>query len=205
MVLVRSCVLVLTLSLPAVAVAGPILVPPAGATDQILFFSPLGETFTAQDSGIASIGFWVTDMNPITSPDDLSLEIRLFADVGFGGPLLASGVFTGLVAGFDGYADVNFLGTPLVVGSVYSAQLIDATPRWGVAQGSPIYPGSEAIISGGADPTFNWAFRVNPSEPVPEPSALALLGTALLGLGVMRWFIWKQRANRQNHIEDLEH
>jgi hypothetical protein len=109
------------------------------------------------------------DFNPITDPADLSLEVRLYAGVGFGGPLLASGLFTGLVAGFDNYADVSFSDTPLSVGHVYSAQLIDLSPRWGVAQGSPTYPGSAAIYIGDADPTFNWAFRVIPSAPVPEP------------------------------------
>jgi len=83
--------------------------------------------------------------------------------------LLASGLFTGLVAGFDNYADVSFSDTPLIVGHVYSAQLIDLSPRWGVAQGSPTYPGSAAIYIGDADPTFNWAFRMIPSAPVPEP------------------------------------
>jgi hypothetical protein len=32
--------------------------------------------------------------------------------------LLASGLFTGLVAGFDNYADVSFSDTPLIVGHV---------------------------------------------------------------------------------------
>src|SRR5204863_3904717 len=57
---------------------------------QIHAASPIGQTFTAEDPGISTTGFMIGDMADWVAPLDLSIEYRLYAGVGVGGPLLAT-------------------------------------------------------------------------------------------------------------------
>ena len=72
----------------------------------ILFYSPIGQTFTAEDEHIHSIGFWLIDNNPTLGPIDIT--IKLYRGEGVGGSLLGTSPIEGLSPGFDSFCDANF-------------------------------------------------------------------------------------------------
>jgi len=154
---------------------------------QILAFSPIGQTFTAENTFIKSIGFYIDDFNPRLEPNDFSVTVKLIR--GTSGAVLGSGVVDNLFDGFQGYVDVDFSSIPLTVGEIYLASIEDDTQRWGVQAaeglGDP-YPGGFAIINGSRQDDVDLRFRVlvDDTKPVPEPaSALGLLAFGTLGAG----------------------
>ncbi|MEP0754933.1 PEP-CTERM sorting domain-containing protein [Trichocoleus sp. Lan] len=154
---------------------------------QILAFSPIGQTFTAEDTFIKSIGFYIKDFNPTAAPNDFSITINLYK--GTSGVFLGSGVFDDLVDGFEGYADVDFSYIALTVGDTYTAIVEDDTVRWGLSIASDLgdpYPGGVAITNGNLQDNIDTRFRVlaAETESVPEPnSVLGLLAFGTLGAG----------------------
>ena len=99
----------------------------AGVFDaSIAAFSPLGQTFTAIDTDLISIGFAYSDINP-GSPNE-PITLRLYAGDGVGGTLLASRIFTlpsVLPSTLDApvIVDTDFSGVSLTVGAIYTAAL----------------------------------------------------------------------------------
>ena len=95
-----------------------------GARRQIQAFEEFGQTFTAEDTRIESISFWVVDVNQSFAPSDFDLTVQLFDGVGSGGSLLGTAVNSTLVNGFEGFLPFDFTGVTLNIGSVYSSPTI---------------------------------------------------------------------------------
>ncbi|MBD1929203.1 PEP-CTERM sorting domain-containing protein [Trichocoleus sp. FACHB-90] len=168
------------------ASAASIIQDKSTGTTQIQFFSPSGQTFTAEDTFIKSIGFYIQDGNPFNEPNDSFIAISLYK--GTIGTLLGSRVFDDLVAGFQGYADVDFSSIALTVGETYTAIIETNSPRWFVEGDSSRdrYRGGVAILNGNLRDDYDLRFRVlvDDTQPVPEPaSALGLLAFGTLGVG----------------------
>jgi hypothetical protein len=167
------------------AEAASIVQDSADAAYQINFHSPLGQTFTAEDSWIDSIGFYIQDFNPHIAPDDFDIGVSLYEGVGSSGNLLGSGIYNTLTNGYVGWADIDFSSVVLNVGSTYTAIVTDNTVRWGLSlsANSDVYSGGSAIIFNELRPNSDLRFRVlASSKPVPEPaSVLGLLSFAAIG------------------------
>lgn len=177
----------------------------SGLTRQIYSFSPLGQSFTAEDESILSIGFFVTDINPNFAPS-FELSVELFEGEGFAGQSLGIATLS-LSDGFAGYADFDFSFVDLVIGNMYSAQIISSTSRGGIQINQHSYPngtqlgggidytGGDHIINGAIDSISDTRFRVIAASPVPVPAAVWLFGSGLIGLaGFMKNSTTKRRA-----------
>jgi len=164
---------------------------------QISFNSPIGQTFTAEDSAIVSIGFFIADLNASFAPNDFDLTAKLYEGVGDSGVLLSSATFSGLSTGFKGFVDFDLNASGLQVGGTYTAVIENDTERWSVGKnticrktgpGTPVqcftetdYIGGSAIVNGTLDTNEDLMFTVSPSS-VPLPASIYLFGSGLLGL-----------------------
>lgn len=180
--------------------ADPIVQDLSNGSLQIAAHSPFAQTFVADDVYIASIGVYVTAMNP-SYPND-ALAFSLYQGAGLGGALLGTSSATpGAIQ--DGWADADFSAVALVVGQTYTFQIAAATgsPYWaaGIYEDyrSDAYAGGTMYLLGGPE-AGDLRFRVLPGAapeiptdpvvtpptptPVPEPSTLALFGLGALGL-----------------------
>jgi hypothetical protein len=180
------------------AMAASIVQPGYNGAVQILYASPIGQTFTAEDPTIRSIGFAVEDFNPTFAPNDFDLTVSLFEGIGITNQFVGSSTFTNLSPNFSGFIDFDFSTVMLEVGQIYTAIIQDDTVRWGlrtnqhsfgVPGGTPIpgnapdYPGGDLIEFGQVVPYSDATFRVlvAPTETVPEPSTtLGLLAISAL-------------------------
>ncbi len=118
----------MVMSLVATVDAGLIIQERKSWGLQIRSFSPIGQTFTAEDAQIISIGFWVKDWNPSFGPIDLT--VQLFQGVGTGGPSLGSAPIEGLSPGFDGFYDADFTSVSLTVGPGLYGNRIQQQRSW---------------------------------------------------------------------------
>lgn len=192
---------------PAAVWSSDIVQDQFNSIKQIHAYSGIGQTFTADDSAIDSIGFYFVDMNPSYGP--LSLTLNLYSGSGFGGSSLGSQLFS-LTDGFNGWYDVDFSTVSLTVGDVYSVEIIAPTQRWAVqvnqhsyASGATIgsaidYVGGDAIIKDQLRSNNDLRFHVKASNTppvVPEPLS-AVLFIAGGSLFVFRGY-WKKRQTVQ--------
>lgn len=180
------------------AVAASIVQPGYNGASQILGASPIGQTFTAEDPTISSIGFAVEDFNPTIAPNDFDLTVSLFEGIGITNRFVDSRTFTDLLPGFSGFVDFDFSTVVLEVGQIYTAIIEDDTVRWGlrtnqhsyaipggelIPGAAPDYTGGDLIVAGEVRPYSDATFRVlvAPTESIPEPSTtLGLLAIGTL-------------------------
>lgn len=165
---------------------------------QISSHSPIGQSFTAEDARISTIGFYIVDANGDLVPDDHDLTVELYSGFGNSGDLISSTTIEGIelqsTLPYDpGYSDwlyFDFSSVTLDVGSLYTAVLVDDSGRWGVyasqntIPGSPFsgsvdYEGGDAIFNGEARIYDDLTFSVT---PVPVPAAFWLFISGALGL-----------------------
>ena len=160
-----------SLALASSSDAGLILQDTSDAGCTIQIFEPIGQTFTAEDARINSIGFFIHDSNPFNNPDDHDLTVRLYeGGSGSTGSLIGEATVATIPDGNYGYVDFDFNSVVLSVGQVYSAMLDDDTYRWGVSyqgQGNPYTYG--AMIDHGYGGNADIQFRVvPPGWPPPK-------------------------------------
>jgi len=175
----------------APAQAYPILQEQFSQLNQIYQNQLIGQSFTAEDAHILSIGFRFEPINPDNASAE-PLTITLYDGAGFAGPVLAAAQFDP-AAGFVGFVDADFSAVSLTVGAVYTAEISTLTTStyWGVwsklwFNEPDLYPGGAMYLRGSLAPSSDLTFRVIPA-PVPEPSTLFLLASGLAGLGGMAW------------------
>jgi len=106
--------------------SGEIIQPQFNFDVNIWVYRPLGQTFTAEDSKISSIGFEVEGYSEYSSTQ-LTYELR--EGVGTNGQLLASANFT-LPTTFSGYADADFSSVTLTVGQLYTVMIFASNPSF---------------------------------------------------------------------------
>jgi len=164
---------------------------------QIQYFEPLGQSFTATDTDIASVGLFIRHVNEHLNYNDHSLTITLFN--GAGDFSLTSQLATNNFAvlnGNDYWLDLDVSDVSFVQDGVYTIGVFNDTPQWGVDvndQTNP-YDGGRAYWNPGGSNNIqpeiaDLRFRVTPnnSSPVPEPSTMFLFGLGILSLaGVNR-------------------
>jgi hypothetical protein len=178
--------------------AGPIVQSRAWGAFNVYFYGPVGQTFTAEDDQISTIGFdlWSTHaIAPGASypPGRFTYELR--AGAGTSGSLVASSSFS-LPDGFRGYADADFSSAQLTVGETYTVLVSASDGNWAifwnqiycVPSGEPIegaidYTGGMMVRDGQLAPYGDLAFRI---LPVPEPASATLLLLAAGALVVRR-------------------
>ena len=162
----RPCVTPLRLErLESRLVLSDIVQPVVNWGIQVEYAEPIGQTFTAEDASIESLGFkfsWGYDSG--------SLTVSLYEGVGTSGPLLGSQTLTlPEYADPNRFIDFDFSSVTLTPGSVYTAMLdIDeGNDRWGVGgnggRDPDAYPGGTWIFWGEvqSDPGYvDLAFRV---------------------------------------------
>lgn len=164
---------------------------------QIDAFEPLGQSFTAVDAQIQTIGFKLFVINS-PFPNDSPLQVDLFSGEGTGGALIASRTALIPDGANDGFfTNFNFSGTSLTVGQTYSAVLtiVGNSPYLGVqVNASDPYEGGKLFspeplttqICGASG--CDLAFQVLGSNAVPEPASWAMMigGFALAGTAARR-------------------
>lgn len=170
--------------------AGVILNDVSGFGLAVSFFDPVGQSFTAIDAELMSIGlrYSLTNSNPST--EMLTLNVRDGA--GLGGAILASKSFflpnnipVGL--GFGEFFDVDFVGTTLTVGQVYTFELTTNTSgrsriNWGrnTYAGGRMYESDPGTLfdCGNGSELCDLNFRIvgrTAAPAIPEPASWALM------------------------------
>lgn len=188
--LTRLVVSALMLVNSGAAVAAVIGNPgPSDSIFQIQNFSPFGQSFTAVDSQLISIGFGFGVLNAFQG--EVPVTITLLQGDGIGGLAIAERTFTPVEAGLS-FAD--FTGTTLTVGAFYTALISTSNSFWGVDASVDLFAGGQAYLTDsvtGLIPDRDLIFEVSGSTAVPgipEPASWALLiaGFGLVGAAMRR-------------------
>jgi hypothetical protein len=169
---------------------GAVILQNQGSVDaQLAFFSPVGQSFVAQDVQLQAIAFAYFDLNPSAPNSPVTMTLRLGS--GLNGAVLATVVQTlpPVLPGSVGSAaliDFDFSGMTLVIGQTYTATASTTSAKAGFAYNSSgdAYVPGRAFESSTSLDLFGTApdlrFRVT---PVPEPGVAAMLSVgALLSL-----------------------
>ena len=183
----------------------PQITPQYGFGDQILSMSPIGQTFTSEDTKITYIGFAIFDMNP--QLPIVPINVELFEGEGTDGTLLGTmplqtssdplSLPDFLSSGNPRFLEADFSFATLNVGQIYTALLTTSNAQAGIygeywkndIDGSVLQPD---LYTGGygfnyetQSPSYKGEFDlVFRATSVPEPAALILF--ALGGLILRR-------------------
>jgi hypothetical protein len=151
---------------------------------QIAYFSPLGQSFTAVDADLLSIGFNYAEIN--SGFENSAITIDLHEGAGLGGAVIASRTFT--LANLSGWTDTDFSGVTLTVGQVYTAAVSTSSPLEAINLTADVYAGGNLYTPQQGFPADrDLMFRVVGASDVPEPVSWAMMvgGFGLIG-GAMR-------------------
>ena len=85
---------------------------------QIHFFGPVGQSFIAEDNHVVA-NLWTTEYNQHSAPSDYDITYYLYEGNGAGGTLLDSGIFSGLIDGYWGWAEFDLYDSSLTIGNIY--------------------------------------------------------------------------------------
>lgn len=173
-----------------------------------LGFYELGQSFTAIDAELLSIGFLMRTANPQTENSDFT--IKLFEGEGAGGALIASRSGAAPLDlptdfHFADFVDFNFSGVTLIPGQQYTAFVSSTFYRLAVnADLADSYGSGQAYISG--SPPLREAYShcqtggcdtgfrvVGATAAVPEPATWALL---ISGFGLAGATLRQRRQRR---------
>lgn len=169
--------------------------PLYGFGESILPVSPMGQTFTAEDSKIGYIGFAVFDIDP--EMPTVPIEVQLFQGEGIGGQLLGTAELLPSSDPMDlpghllpsdknlRFIEADFSFVTLEVANVYTALLLSSNEKaailgeyWidsysNVLQADP-YTGGRGFNNSTIPPEeFDLVFRVT---AIPEPATMLLFG-----------------------------
>jgi hypothetical protein len=158
---------------------------------------PFGQSFTAVDPVLNSLGFYYTVINDFAAPTPIT--ITLLNGAGLGGSVVAARTFS--LANTDGVTDTDFGATALMVGNLYTAVLSTASYYEGVRgfrKTNPYADGQAYAKNGPGDLNCtvagcDLAFRVVGSsgvvdhpQAVPEPAAWMLMLSGFFAIGAGR-------------------
>lgn len=132
---------------------------------QIQHFAPVGQTFTAQSSGISTVAIRTQDCNSHFSNEPV--EFTLYDGSGTSGSVLAQKSLV-MPAGFNGYFDVDVSEASITSGDVYTFRIHTSNPRrcfnenvFSEANAGPDYAGGAVLYEGSVQPARGDAtFRV---------------------------------------------
>jgi hypothetical protein len=155
--------------------------PDIGA-NQIQFYAPSGQSFTALGSHLTSIGFFIQPFN--TFLNDPTFTMELLAGAGTGGSILGSATVT-LADDFMGFALItDFNGIALTPGGQYTAIMLNDTARWAYElTGADVYAGGTGFVEG--SPTGDLWFSASFTTAVPEPATWSMLLLGFVGIGLV--------------------
>ena len=157
-------------------------------TISVEFGSPIGQSFTAEDSLLETIAFAFAELNP-DSPND-PITLTLYEGTGAEGNEIMSVTQVVELSTNSTHEFINFdfTGTVLQVGNVYSAALTTSSTLLGITYNGDSYAGGYMFSNDPIDlitltcgTLCDANFRVT-SAVVPVPAAVWLFGSGIIGL-----------------------
>jgi hypothetical protein len=161
--------------------------------------SHVGQTFKPTLSSLDVVQLWMKDLGPFPSrPTDFNVAITEVKNDGTLGKTIATSKMTHLGSLYNGRAEFDFsapvnLDPKAVNGFGIELNFVSkASDNWGVGDfGRNPYPrGVEIGTRGNPVNDRDLWFAEGPAV-LPEPSALLLFGTGVLGLLGYKWYRWK--------------
>jgi hypothetical protein len=166
------------------AVAGLIEYTGGNSGWQIQAHEPIGQSFTAEDEYVDTVGLRVADDNIFVDPTDLSIVIQLYAGKGdfSNNALLREATVTLPYENYIGWADLDVRGLTFTVGASYTIAVKNNNARWFVRGGNHGYAGGDAYTFGNLT-NLDLDFHVIPSPEGEGGGSGCFIGAVTDGLG----------------------